>query len=76
MSDLIDLATQRCEELAADALTEHLRRTSLAVSVQQSAHRCACCGEDIPEARRQAYPGVVRCIDCQKDVETQEKWRK
>ena len=27
---------------------------------------CAECGEDIPEARRKAMPGVTLCIDCQR----------
>jgi phage/conjugal plasmid C-4 type zinc finger TraR family protein len=27
--------------------------------------RCISCGEEIPEARRQAMPGCRRCIDCQ-----------
>jgi phage/conjugal plasmid C-4 type zinc finger TraR family protein len=28
---------------------------------------CADCGEDIPEARRRALPGVRTCIACQSD---------
>lgn len=27
---------------------------------------CADCGEPIPAARREAMPGVRRCIDCQR----------
>jgi len=30
-----------------------------------SRHECAECGKAIPEARRQAVPGVQLCIDCQ-----------
>lgn len=31
----------------------------------ESLKRCAECGEPIPEARRQAVPGVRLCIACQ-----------
>ncbi|MDJ0627013.1 MAG: DksA/TraR family C4-type zinc finger protein [Rhodobacter sp.] len=31
----------------------------------ESLAECAECGEAIPEARRQALPGVKLCIDCQ-----------
>lgn len=31
----------------------------------ESATHCAECDEPIPEARRQALPGVRLCIDCQ-----------
>lgn len=35
----------------------------------RSAFFCMDCDERIPEARRLAYPGVQRCIECQEDVE-------
>ena len=31
----------------------------------ESAEHCAECGEDIPEGRRRAVPGVKTCIACQ-----------
>lgn len=31
----------------------------------ESAKECIECGEDIPEKRREALPGVKLCIDCQ-----------
>ncbi|WP_340588415.1 DksA/TraR family C4-type zinc finger protein [Erythrobacter alti] len=31
----------------------------------ESAEYCDLCGEDIPEKRRQAVPGVRTCIECQ-----------
>ncbi len=34
---------------------------------------CIECGEDIPEARRQAVPGVQLCIRCQAELDEQEK---
>lgn len=33
----------------------------------ESLTHCAECEEPIPEARRQAIPGVKLCIDCQQD---------
>ena len=33
--------------------------------VGESEPYCAVCGEDIPEGRRQALPGVRTCVDCQ-----------
>lgn len=35
--------------------------------VGESLTDCAECGEPIPEARRDALPGVKICIDCQQD---------
>ncbi len=34
---------------------------------------CIECGEDIPEARRQAVPGVQLCISCQAALDEEEK---
>lgn len=31
----------------------------------ESARWCAVCGDDIPEARRKALPGVRTCVPCQ-----------
>jgi phage/conjugal plasmid C-4 type zinc finger TraR family protein len=33
----------------------------------ESLSECAECGEDIPEARQMAIPGVKLCIDCQSE---------
>jgi phage/conjugal plasmid C-4 type zinc finger TraR family protein len=39
----------------------------------ESARECVECGEDIPERRRQALPGVQTCVGCQtgRDVRVQ-----
>ena len=34
---------------------------------------CEECGEEIPEARRRAIPGVRLCIDCQEEEDKQNK---
>jgi phage/conjugal plasmid C-4 type zinc finger TraR family protein len=34
-------------------------------TVDDSAHICIDCDEPIPQARREAYPGLQRCVECQ-----------
>ena len=75
MTDIIDLAADREAENLANALAEQARRAGLAgKTVADSATECAC-GAAIPEGRRQALPGVQRCLACQNDFEKQgKKW--
>ncbi len=35
----------------------------------ESAHFCEECGAEIPEARRQALPGVQFCVNCQAKID-------
>ena len=35
----------------------------------ESMTECIDCGDPIPEARRKAAPGCVRCIECQQEHE-------
>lgn len=67
MTDFADLAAAREQELRDDALAAHARHGKR--HVDASAEHCACCGEPIPDARRQYLPGVQTCIDCQRDIE-------
>lgn len=72
MSDrggVIDRAKAREEELLADALAAHGRKTAV---VRESAKVCEC-GQRIPAARRKAVPGVQLCIDCQEFEEQRGK---
>jgi len=39
----------------------------------QTALDCLECGEEIPEARRQALPGIMRCVKCQQYQEDRKK---
>lgn len=39
----------------------------------ESRRSCAECGEKIPEARRQAIPGVRFCISCQEALDAEQK---
>ena len=40
---------------------------------QPSLEECEDCGEDIPEERRKAQPGVTRCIYCQELFERKQR---
>lgn len=35
----------------------------------ESLRQCEDCGEEIPEARRRAVPGVRRCVHCQAEAD-------
>ena len=67
MSDDIDRAQAREEEMRGDALADFSRHHPTAAV--ESARVCTWCEYPIPEARRQALPGVQTCIECQRDAE-------
>lgn len=67
MTDILDRAQAREEEMRSDALAELARRAD-GHPCRASAIYCDC-GEAIPEARRLAVPGVQTCIECQRDIE-------
>lgn len=70
MTDDIDRATAREEELRLDALRDQARRSGLLnKTVADSATECEDCGDDIPMARRIAIPGCQRCVLCQQMAE-------
>lgn len=66
--DIIDSASE-VEELQRNAaLAAHrMNRDSV------SAMRCSDCDEELPEARRIAYPGCTMCVDCQADAERRNR---
>ncbi|GGL74013.1 DksA/TraR family C4-type zinc finger protein [Wenxinia marina] len=53
------------EQIEASISDELARMRATRRPEGESATECAECGEDIPEARRQAIPGVKLCVDCQ-----------
>lgn len=67
MSDDVDRAQAREEEMRQDALAELARRAQAAAG--DSALFCVSCGQEIPEARRLAAPGCQLCIECKRDDE-------
>lgn len=66
--DIIDSASE-VEELQRNAALAAHRINRLAVS----AVRCSDCDEELPEARRIAYPGCTMCVDCQADAERRNR---
>jgi phage/conjugal plasmid C-4 type zinc finger TraR family protein len=40
---------------------------------EPSLEECQDCGEEIPQARREAVPGVKRCITCQNIIDKRKK---
>lgn len=67
MTDVLDRAQEREEEIRSDALAEHARQVQ--PPLKKSARKCTACGEPIPKARRLKVPGVQTCVECQKDAE-------
>lgn len=58
---------ERAFEMAAEQ-EEAERQRAIARRVQYrgvSAHECEECGEPIPQGRREALPGVQKCVECQ-----------
>lgn len=68
MSDPVDFAQAREEEMRSDALASLARRAD-GQAARVSAEFCQICESPIPEARQQAVPGVQTCIECQEDLE-------
>jgi phage/conjugal plasmid C-4 type zinc finger TraR family protein len=53
-----------------DATVESaVKRARSRLAQGQSLFACEECGEPIPEARRQALPGVRRCVPCQSEAD-------
>ncbi len=64
-----DGAVQDQIDASLDEAVERARRRLVS---GESARECAECGLEIPEARREAIPGVQFCIACQSELETDE----
>ena len=63
------------EQIDASIQEELARMRVNKVSVGESRTHCAECEEEIPEARRNAIPGVKLCIDCMQDRDAAFKSR-
>lgn len=68
MADIIDNAST-LEDLQRDAALSMHRLNHSAVS----ATHCEECDEELPEARRKAYPGCTMCVECQSNMELRKK---
>ena len=69
MPDDADIAGPRHDKAVADAISRVPRPGG------QSARYCIDCDDPIPEARRQAYQGCQRCVQCEEDFWIEAKRR-
>jgi phage/conjugal plasmid C-4 type zinc finger TraR family protein len=63
MADPADHAAELTEQHLEQALSTRRQYRGLSLT------HCDECGEEIPEARRVALPGVTLCVDCQSEQE-------
>ncbi len=52
-------------EQIEDTVTDGVLAARSRLPVGEGTEHCVECGDDIPEARRKALPGVTRCVTCQ-----------
>ena len=64
---------EQIEASIEDELTRMKLRGRLPSAPSRS--HCAECEEAIPEARRQALPGVQLCVDCRAERDAAPLWR-
>ncbi len=63
------------EQIEASLADELARMKARRQPVGESLTHCADCGEEIPQARRTALPGVKLCIDCQQERDARPQAR-
>jgi phage/conjugal plasmid C-4 type zinc finger TraR family protein len=51
------------------SVDDAVARSRRALRQGESITHCEDCGEEIPEARRKAVPGVRRCVSCQSEAD-------
>lgn len=59
----------RAQELELAEYERNQAKAIMSAPTSPSAQNCADCGDEIPEARRAAVPGVLRCMECQQQTE-------
>jgi phage/conjugal plasmid C-4 type zinc finger TraR family protein len=52
-----------------DSIADAIKRARAQLPAGPSLSHCEECGEVIPEARRQAVPGVRLCVECQAEAD-------
>ncbi len=50
-----------------DTVTDEVMRARARMPTGEAQTRCVECGDEIPEARRRALPGVKTCVPCQSE---------
>lgn len=61
------------QEQIDDTVTDAVLNARRAMPAGESARYCRECGEEIPERRRRALPGVQTCVPCQSGRDTARK---
>lgn len=56
-----------------DSINDEIRRARNCLPQGESLRFCEECGEEIPEARRRALPGVRLCVVCQEERDKEQK---
>jgi phage/conjugal plasmid C-4 type zinc finger TraR family protein len=67
-----DGAVQEQIDASIEDAIEHARRQ---LPIGESLERCEECDASIPEARREAVPGVRLCIQCQSAADADSRYR-
>jgi phage/conjugal plasmid C-4 type zinc finger TraR family protein len=57
------------QEQIDDTVSDGVQRARARLPAGESREQCQECGEDIPQARRHAVPGVQTCIACQSEID-------
>ena len=57
------------QEQIDDSIADEVTRARARMPTGESAAFCSECGDDIPEARRIALPGVQTCVACQSAID-------
>lgn len=55
------------------SLEDEIERVRRNLPKGESLRECAECGEEIPQARREALPGVRLCLACQLELDKEQK---
>lgn len=53
------------QEQIDDTVTDAILAARAAMPAGEGSEECVVCGDDIPEPRRRALPGVRTCVACQ-----------
>ena len=56
-----------------DSIDDAARRARESLPKGESAEFCQECDEPIPQARREALPGVRLCVECQSELEREQR---
>ncbi len=54
------------------SVADEVARARSRLARGESRTQCEDCDEPIPEARRKAVPGVLRCVSCQAELDAQQ----